>query len=159
MKTQTDISKPSYYAIIPADVRYSKIPANAKLLYGEITALCNQKGFCWSSNQYFAELYGVSNTSVSSWVKQLIDAGFIKVEMTNTHDGTLRKLSLALQENLQGGTRKLTAPNGGGAIRKLATNNTPNNTKNRDKTFSEVEISKRYERKPSVLPSFVLDRG
>ena len=30
---------PSYYAIIPASVRYSDIIPNAKLLFGEITAL------------------------------------------------------------------------------------------------------------------------
>ena len=75
----SDVSKVSYYAIIPANVRYDKnVCSSAKLLYGEITALCNQKGFCWASNSYFAELYGVSKTSVSKWIKQLTDGCYIK---------------------------------------------------------------------------------
>ena len=58
--------QPSYYAIVPANVRYDKrLSANQKLLYGEITALCNKTGECWASNKYFAELYEVSNTSIS----------------------------------------------------------------------------------------------
>ena len=65
-------NKKSYYAIIPADVRYNKnLTPNAKLLYGELTALSNKEGYCWASNSYFAELYKVSNASVSKWISDL----------------------------------------------------------------------------------------
>ncbi len=72
----------SYYAIIPANVRYDKdLPASAKLLYGEITALTNEKGYCWASNTYFSELYGVSKKTISNWVKSLTDKGYLSSEI------------------------------------------------------------------------------
>lgn len=68
----------NYYAIIPANVRYDdELTANAKLLYGEITALCNEKGYCWANNSYFSELYRVSKKSISVWISQLIAKGYI----------------------------------------------------------------------------------
>lgn len=73
----------SYYAIIPANVRYDKdLAPNAKLLYGEITALCNEKGYCWASNQYFAELYGVSVLSIKRWVNSLVTKGYVYRTLT-----------------------------------------------------------------------------
>lgn len=73
----------SYYAIIPANVRYdTDLPPNAKLLYGEITALCNEKGYCWASNKYFADLYGVSKVSISKWINALASRGYISTEVT-----------------------------------------------------------------------------
>ena len=75
------MERKGYYAIIPADVRYSNIPANAKLLYGEITALSNQEGFCWATNNYFAKLYGVTKGTVSLWIQELKKEGFVTVEV------------------------------------------------------------------------------
>jgi uncharacterized phage protein (TIGR02220 family) len=72
----------SYYAIIPANVRYDKeLTPNAKLLYGEITALCNEKGYCWANNSYFADLYNVSKVSISKWINQLINKQYIYSEI------------------------------------------------------------------------------
>ena len=85
-----------YYAIIPANVRYDKsLPANAKLLYGEISALCNDKGYCWATNKYFAGLYGVSQTSVSKWISSLVSKGYI-FSRTIYREGTKEILSRCL---------------------------------------------------------------
>ncbi len=73
---------PGYYAVIPAKVRYSNnlIPSS-KLLYGEITALCNEKGFCWASDSYFQKLYGVSRSTIQRWLESLEKEGFITREV------------------------------------------------------------------------------
>ena len=71
--------KPSYYAIIPAEVRYSKkLTPNAKLLYAEITALCNMNGKCTASTEYFCRLYEVSRVSIQKWLKNLEENNYIK---------------------------------------------------------------------------------
>ena len=79
-----DDFKPSYYAVIPASVRYDKdISPNAKLLFGEITSLCNQKGYCWATNDYFSTLYGVSDRTIRTLLKQLQDKNYIKISIIN----------------------------------------------------------------------------
>lgn len=113
------MTTPSFYAIIPANVRYCKqIEANAKLLYGEITALAQQEGYCWASNQYFAELYGVDERSIKNWMKSLKDQGFIDVELTKDGIQTKRKIWIspeikkvfAAGKNLHPGGKKSSPP-------------------------------------------------
>ena len=71
--------KPNYYAILTAEVRYSKaLTPNAKLLYAEITALCNMNGKCTASTEYFCRLYEVSKVSVQKWLKNLEDNNHIR---------------------------------------------------------------------------------
>ena len=73
------MEKPNYYAVIPAEVRYNKkLTPNSKLLYAEITALCNMNGKCTASTQYFCNLYEVSKVSIQKWLKILEDHNYIK---------------------------------------------------------------------------------
>ncbi len=78
---------PNYYAIIPANVRYDKeLPDKAKLLYGEIIALSDKEGYCWATNNYFANLYGVSKMTISRLIKQLANKKYIEVEIKYKKD-------------------------------------------------------------------------
>lgn len=127
------MDKPAYYVIVPASVRYDKkLTANAKLLYGEITALCNKEGYCWASNSYFANLYGVSKNSISSWINDLRDAGHISVQM-NYKEGTQHILNRYIKLLVEGTPENLgTYPNnlGEGTPENLVVNTTLNNTYN-----------------------------
>ena len=58
--------QPGFWALIPASVRYDKeLPPNAKLLYGEVTALSDKLGYCYAQNSYFSDLFGLSERSVT----------------------------------------------------------------------------------------------
>ena len=104
----------NYFAILPSNVRYHKeLSPNAKLLFAEITALTNERGYCFASNAYFAELYGVSNKSISRWVSQLEKFGFIEVKFTykkNTKEMAQRFIKLTfvgMDKNVRGVGTKL----------------------------------------------------
>ena len=73
-----EYENPTYYAIIPANVRYDKrLTADEKLMYGEITALSSKTGECWATNQYFANLYDVDKATVSRRISKLVNCGYI----------------------------------------------------------------------------------
>ena len=90
---------PSYYAIIPANVRYSDLKPNAKLLYGEITALSNKFGFCFASNKYFSELYNVNKNTVSSWLSDLKNYGFIVINIERDSNKQIIKRCIGITKN------------------------------------------------------------
>ena len=95
--------EPSYYAVIPANVRYdTRLSPLAKLLYGEITCLCQKEGFCWATNAYFERLYQKSKWQIVRMINQLTEFGYITKEIEyyeNTKQVKKRLLRL-------GGTEK-----------------------------------------------------
>lgn len=91
--------KPTYYANIPANVRYSDLKPNAKLLYGEITALSNKHGFCFASNNYFANLYKVNKNTISSWISDLKNKGFIEVTIERDLRNVITKRCIGILRN------------------------------------------------------------
>lgn len=94
-----DERRPGYYAVIPAEVRYDdRLKPNAKLLYGEISALLNQEGYCFASNAYFERLYQMTERTVRRLISQLQGYGYITVLLERASDGTVscRKIRLAV---------------------------------------------------------------
>src|SRR5699024_8982811 len=48
-------------------------------------ALASKNGFCWAENRYFAELYNVHKITISKWLKNLEDKGYIRTELKYVH--------------------------------------------------------------------------
>lgn len=70
----------SYFAILPANIRYDKsLKPLAKLLYAEITALCNDKGYCIPPPNYFTDFCEETSDKVTLYIKQLKENGYINI--------------------------------------------------------------------------------
>jgi hypothetical protein len=170
------MDKPSYFAILTADVRYDKtLKPLARLLYAEITALCNKEGYCWSSNQYFADLYEVDPKTVSGWIGQLKTKGYITVQL-EYKEGTKQVLKRYIRIN-EGGMDKImdTLPikkcipspqNDGDPPHKImednkTINNTFNNTTNKGTRFTPPSVDEVNDycdqRNNSVDPQTFID--
>ena len=68
----------SLYSVIPARVRDDhSLRPNAKLLYGELSALAQAEGYCWAWNAHLAETLGISKRTVEDLLKQLRDRGHL----------------------------------------------------------------------------------
>lgn len=138
------MESPNFFAIIPADVRYSDIIPHAKLLYGEITALSNKTGSCYASNAYFASLYGVSVRQVSKWISELEKRGFIASKIEQW-EGNKRYISLVTtyRTKVPDLWNKSSIPYGTKVLdpieQKFLHNNTMNNTVNNIIIINEEE--------------------
>lgn len=152
----------SYYAIIPANVRYDKdLAPSAKLLYGEITALCNEKGYCWASNQYFAELYGVSVLSVKRWVNSLVTKGYVYRTLTyKPNSKEVDKRILSIDSGIKIDTTsvlKCYDPSIKNSTSSSIKNDTDNNT-SINNTFNNTDIYKgKKKQKSETVKSIIAE--
>ena len=91
-------NRPGYYAVIPADVRYDdRLPPNAKLLYGEISALIGKDGYCYATNQYFAEIYSCTVKSISRLISALEELNYIVTEIERDQFGKVKRRRVYLR--------------------------------------------------------------
>ena len=100
------MERPNYYAVIPAEVRYDPdLRPNEKLLFGEITALATKEGFCWATNDYFSQLYGVSIQTISEWINHLKMKKYIEVEIERKGK-TVTQRRIGIREKPKGYSEK-----------------------------------------------------
>jgi uncharacterized phage protein (TIGR02220 family) len=139
--------QPNYYGILPANVRYDKnLPANAKLLYSEITALAQKDGYCYASNGYFAELYDVSDRSISEWINKLSQNGYIEVQLVKNNSGTFRKLFLSgMKKSSTPRMKKTSTPYEENFYPKEYYNNNNTSIYNNKEEYKEISICENLE--------------
>lgn len=91
--------KPAYWAVLPAAVRYDEqLPANAKLLYAEISAMSDATGFCWASNGYLAGLFGLEKDSVARLLGKLAARGYVILEVIRDERNAVTERRIWLAE-------------------------------------------------------------
>lgn len=91
--------KPGYWAVLPARVRYDEeLPANAKLLYAEISAMSDATGFCWATNGYLAQLFGLEKDSIYRLLAKLAQKEYITVEVVRDERNTVTERRIWLRE-------------------------------------------------------------
>lgn len=77
-KNKEYISYENLYMVIPTLVGIDKeLPFGARVLYGLISSLSHKEGYCWATNAYFADILGVSKSSISNWISLLQKKGYI----------------------------------------------------------------------------------
>jgi len=116
------MDKPTYYGVLPAEVRYHPdLNSSQKVLYTEIDALSTKQGYCFASNGYFADLYGVQRSTISAWIKALKDAKVIRVHYDISNGNVEVRKITPLLKNQNPPSEKSKAP--------LLKNQKYNNTK------------------------------
>lgn len=133
-------NQPSYYAIIPADVRYDDtIPPNAKLLYGEISALIGKEGYCYASNEYLAERFKMTHEAIARLITKLEKAGHIQRVIEHDKSGQVVARKIYLRVSVPDGwgiDQKINTPqpkNQGGIDQKIKYTNKDISIKEKDK--------------------------
>lgn len=158
-------TKPGYWAVLPAQVRYDPhLPASAKILYAEISSLSDQTGYCYASNEYFQELYSISERTVQGQLKALKDGGYIRIINGDGGSGRRRIYAginplFANPAEICGVTPQISAPNPA----EICGENKKDNNKLNDPPYSppegtESEPRKRRRREPKKAPDWKPDR-
>ena len=129
----TESERPSYYAVIPAEVRYDKnLKDKSKLLYGEISALCSKNGKCWATNDYFASLYETSVRTITRLLTELCNCGYITVDFDGKNNRQIclqgrQNCPTTLDKIVQNTLDKIVYQNNTSNTNNTSNNNTPYN--------------------------------
>lgn len=136
------MEQPTYYSILPANVRYAKsLTSLDKLLFSEITCLTNAKGYCWATNNYFAKLYGRTKGTISLSINRLLVAKYIEVKIIQEEDKMVKRLitvkGIEVIKNYEAHSEKQLE----GVVKNRKDNTKKNNKKNKDILFEEFWVA------------------
>jgi len=145
--------KPSFWSVLIPSVRYNNhITWFDKVLYSEITALTNAKGFCFAENKYFEDVFQVSKSTVQRSIKNLENENLIKCDIIRNkkHQVLARNIYLVI-DNTPPGVKNDTTPR----VKNDTTPRVKNDTYNNIKEFNNTSfnnISNKQFKNPYYKP-------
>jgi hypothetical protein len=97
-----DKTIPNFYSILPSVVRYDKkLSWFEKILYSEITALANYKGYCYAYNSYFENVFRISQSTITRAIKNLESRKYISIDLIKSDTNqVLERRIYILGENI-----------------------------------------------------------
>lgn len=88
MEMKDNIPLPTYYTILPACIRLNpRIIPGARLLWSDISVLSLKNGYCYSTNDFFARIYGVNIRTINLWIRNLKQLELVTITHFKTGDG------------------------------------------------------------------------
>ncbi len=85
----------NYFGIIPSPIRDSRIlPAQAKVLYSEISSRIDENNNCSFPLKHIADWQDVDSETIKRWLKSLADEKFIAFSFTIENDKELCRAEL-----------------------------------------------------------------
>lgn len=63
-----------------------------RLLLISILSLCKQKGYCWATNEYFAELFNVRKQTISKSISSLSKNNYIELKFDNSEKNNSKRI-------------------------------------------------------------------
>ena len=163
------MDKPTFYGIIPANVRYAKIADRAKLIFSEITALSNKWGYCNASNGYFAQVWECDPSVISRHVSSLESIGAIRCEYIREGKQVKERRIFPLgmggvlhpiQEGIASDARGVLHGMQGGIAPEVKenttrVNNTSSNINEKPQTENSIPLKEQKEKKPKGQTKYI----
>lgn len=156
------MNESGYFAVIPGWLLSSPgISDGAKLFYGEVSRRCNERGYCWASNETLAADLRCGARTISRYVSELEDAGAIVTEKVGVSDRKRRierriRLAETCGFNLAKNGEVNVAKNGELNIAKNGESNNRLNNKSKNKPPIVPQGDKREE--PKAICTWKPDR-
>ena len=156
----------SWYAVITADVLYDKnLTDRQKLLFAVIGNMSNERGYCFATNAFFAEMFSVTTRSIQNDIEALETAGYIGrvVNLKPNGDVDYRALTpcnilrTPVKDSSSPHEKYFTPPMKNSSYIITKNNNKENNKKNNNMPDSVFEeFWKAYDKKVNKADSYRL---
>lgn len=146
-------TKTPYFITIPGIVREDdRLTPNAKLLFGDIAALCNSIGHCWASNAYLSKAAKVDKNTVSKMVSLLEETGYVRTEINRDEKGEIVSRFIKIATPL---AFSVNTP----ILQNSENNNTGENKKEDTTSVQPLQASRKvnFDNPRSELQAFMID--